>query len=122
MVLGGDADEACWQSIWEKYGANIRCNVLKASHHGRNSGFHLEAVKAMNPEYTIVSVGKKPSTDACNRYRSYTREKSGRHGGAGILFLTIHDNGGATIAPEFEPSPNPRRLTPLDPLSFLLRH
>gem|GEM_PF-2809615 len=59
VVLGGDCDEAAWKSIWKKYGANLRCNILKASHHGRASGFHTEAVKAMNPEYTIVSVGKK---------------------------------------------------------------
>lgn len=121
VVLGGDCNEAAWKSIWKKYGANLRCNILKASHHGRASGFHTEAVKAMNPEYTIVSVGKKPSTDASNRYRLYTREKVWSTRWRGNIVLTIHDNGRATITPQFEPSPNPLRSTPPDPLSFLFR-
>jgi len=121
VVLGGDCDEAAWQSIWKKYGAGLRCNILKASHHGRASGFHLEAVKAMNPEYTIVSVGKKPSTDASNRYRSYTSQKVWSTRWRGNIVLTIHDNGRATITPQFEPSPNPPRFTPPDRMSFLLR-
>jgi competence protein ComEC len=121
VVLGGDCNEAAWQTIWEKYGANLRCNILKASHHGRDSGFHLEAVKAMNPEYTVVSVGKKPSTDASNKYRVHTRKKVWSTRWRGNIVLTIHDGGGATITPQFEPSPNPRRFAPPDPLTFFLR-
>jgi beta-lactamase superfamily II metal-dependent hydrolase len=45
---------------------------LKASHHGRASGYYQPAVAAMKPEYTIVSVGKKPPTDASNKYRAYS--------------------------------------------------
>ena len=46
--------------------------ILDASHHGRDSGFHAEAVSHMNLEFVLVSVGKKPKTDASNKYRRYS--------------------------------------------------
>lgn len=72
IVLGGDAEADVWKSIHEKYGDNLKCDILKASHHGRDSGYYHPAVKAMSPTYAIVSVGKKPSTDASNKYRNYS--------------------------------------------------
>lgn len=116
VILGGDCNEAAWQSIWQNYGSHLRCNVLKASHHGRDSGFHTEAVKAINPEYTIVSVGKKPSTDASNRYRAYTRQKVWSTRWRGNIVLTIQDNGRATIVPQFDPAPTPQRFSPPNPI------
>lgn len=96
VVLGGDATEAVWESIHKKYGKNLKCHVLKASHHGRDSGYHQAAVAAMSPEYTVVSVGKKPETDATNKYRQYcdnvwsTRWR-------GNIVLTIQPDGQANI-------------------------
>ena len=58
--------------MYDFYGDKLKCDVLKASHHGRDSGYHQEAVKAMSPTCTIVSVGKKPETDASNKYRQYS--------------------------------------------------
>jgi beta-lactamase superfamily II metal-dependent hydrolase len=74
VIFGGDAEQGAWQSIYDCYGQNLKCDVLKASHHGRDTGYHQEAVKAMSPSYTIVSVGKKPETDATNKYRQYSDE------------------------------------------------
>jgi len=73
IILGGDAEEDTWNHIYENYYEEIKdVSILKASHHGRDSGYHQESIKTMNPEYTIVSVGKKPSTDASNKYRQYS--------------------------------------------------
>ncbi len=102
VVLGGDAEEAVWQDLFKHYGNNLKCHVLKASHHGRDSGYHQEAVKAMSPQYTIVSVGKKPSTDASNKYRQYSDHVwSTRWRGA--ITLTIGDDGRASIDSEYNP-------------------
>jgi hypothetical protein len=38
------------------------------------SGYHQEAVKAMSPSVTIVSVGQKPDTDASAKYMNYSQE------------------------------------------------
>lgn len=73
IILGGDADTEVWESIAAFYGKNIRCDVLKASHHGRDSGYLAKAVALMTPTYTVASVGKKPDTDASNKYRAYCK-------------------------------------------------
>jgi beta-lactamase superfamily II metal-dependent hydrolase len=100
VVLGGDATKEVWQSIFQKYGAGLKCNVLKASHHGRESGFHLEAVKAMSPGFTIVSVGKKPDTDASDDYRKYSDNVWSTRW-RGNIVLTIQPDGKATIDSQY---------------------
>jgi competence protein ComEC len=74
IILGGDAEQAAWESIYQEYGGKLKCDVLKASHHGRDSGYHQEAVKAMSPAVVIVSVGKKPDSDAGAKYSNYSKE------------------------------------------------
>jgi beta-lactamase superfamily II metal-dependent hydrolase len=101
VVLGGDAEEAVWQDLFEHYGSNLKCHVLKASHHGRDSGYHQDAVKAMSPDYTIVSVGKKPSTDASNKYRQFS-ENVWSTRWWGTITLTIGADGRASIDSEYD--------------------
>jgi beta-lactamase superfamily II metal-dependent hydrolase len=72
VVLGGDATEAVWESIHKHWGQKLKCDVLKAAHHGRDSGYHRATVEAMSPQVVIVSVGKKPETDASSNYRQYS--------------------------------------------------
>jgi hypothetical protein len=75
VVFGGDTEQNAWKSIYYHHvltRQSLKCDLLKASHHGRANGFFLEAVKAMNPDYTIVSVGEKPTTDASHRYATQT--------------------------------------------------
>jgi beta-lactamase superfamily II metal-dependent hydrolase len=73
IVFGGDAGDTAWENIYNAHSEkDLKCDVLKASHHGRDSGYHQKSVKAMSPEYTIVSIGKKPDQDASNKYRQYS--------------------------------------------------
>jgi competence protein ComEC len=59
IVLGGDATEETWKEIYERRrGEFPKIHLLKTSHHGRKSGYHLESVKAMNPDVTVLSVGE----------------------------------------------------------------
>lgn len=89
VILPGDAESNAWKSILDKPGPDaIKCDVLKASHHGRESGYHEEAVDAMSPEVVICSVGKKPSTDATDEYESH---------GATVLSTRYHGTITATI-------------------------
>lgn len=72
MILPGDAESLAWESMKVAYTAEqLDCDVLKASHHGRHSGYDKEAVDLMNPEYVICSVGKKPTTDASKEYAKH---------------------------------------------------
>lgn len=73
IVLGGDAEYETWEYIMDNHSDKIKdVTLLDASHHGRDSGFNERAVKHMNPAYVVVSVGKKPKTDASNKYRKYS--------------------------------------------------
>lgn len=68
MILPGDAEALAWDSLVKAYGSALQCNVLKASHHGRLSGYDLKSLQVIKPWLTVASVGRKPSTDAHARY------------------------------------------------------
>ncbi len=92
-VLGGDATVEVWEDILSEFGEEfLKIDVLKASHHGRDSGYHDKSVKAMSPTLTIVSVGKKPDTDASNKYRQYSTQVWSTRW-KGNVVLTCHEDG-----------------------------
>lgn len=101
VIFGGDAEGEAWDSIVEKYGARLKCHVLKASHHGRDTGYHQRAVELMNPKFTVVSVGKKPDTDATNKYRQYSDNVWSTRW-RGNITLTVDDNGNGKIDSEYD--------------------
>jgi hypothetical protein len=69
VLLPGDAETAAWKEMTAIYGQQLKSDYLKASHHGRDSGFDLDALKLIAPRVTFVSVGRKPDTDASSKYR-----------------------------------------------------
>ena len=73
IILAGDVEKDVWDDLVKTFGDTLKCDVLKASHHGRDSGFHENAMTLMKPTYTIVSVGKKPETDASDKYRKHSK-------------------------------------------------
>jgi competence protein ComEC len=62
VLLAGDAESLAWSDMVETYGAGLKSHFLKASHHGRGSGYHMEAIRHISPLIAIVSVGPKPDT------------------------------------------------------------
>jgi competence protein ComEC len=96
VILPGDAESEAWETAMENAEGHFDCDVLKASHHGRESGFHEVAVKTMSPKWVIASVGKEPSTSAAELYEQNdckyfsTREH-------GTVVLEIADNGSITL-------------------------
>jgi competence protein ComEC len=95
IILGGDAEKPNWKYICNQYGDLIKdVTILKASHHGRDTGFYEEAVKLMNPQYTIVSVGDtlKPSVDAIEKYQKYTKNLLTTRW-KGNVVIECHENG-----------------------------
>jgi competence protein ComEC len=93
VILPGDAEGPAWTSMLKAVNtSNMKCDVLKASHHGRDSGYHEEAVQAMSPDITICSVGKKPETDASEKYANHgAKVLSTRYNGT--ITVSIKDNG-----------------------------
>jgi len=74
ILLGGDATVETWDQLYKAFNGNMpKIHLLKASHHGRKSGYHREAVKSMNPDLTILSVGElKAKDDAEASYERYS--------------------------------------------------
>ncbi|MEQ8417122.1 MAG: hypothetical protein RIB71_21750 [Imperialibacter sp.] len=102
FIFGGDAEKETWEYIVENYEDKIKdITVLDASHHGRDSGYYQPAVKLMNPEYVIVSVGKKPSTDATNKYAQYCDNVWSTRWKGNIRF-TINSDGSGTYDTEYQ--------------------
>jgi beta-lactamase superfamily II metal-dependent hydrolase len=92
ILLPGDAEEVAWADMVATYGQRLQTTYLKASHHGRDSGFHREAIQLIKPDVICVSVGRKPSTDAHRKYRYHCElVRSTRY--HGNLHLTIDDSG-----------------------------
>jgi beta-lactamase superfamily II metal-dependent hydrolase len=94
IVLGGDADTNTWEDIYKKRkGVFPKVNLLKASHHGRRSGYHYESVKAMNPDLTVLSVGELTKKDDATA--SYERFNKGSYSTLdhGNIIAKCWDNG-----------------------------
>ncbi|HME83078.1 MAG TPA: hypothetical protein VKG91_00610 [Roseiarcus sp.] len=92
FLLAGDAESEAWDDMVAHYGANLKSDYLKASHHGRDSGYHLEALKHVAPRITFVSVGRKPDTDASSKYRQQCKKVASTRF-YGNMELRIDDSG-----------------------------
>ena len=91
IVLGGDATaDETWKSIYPKIDMT-GIDVLKASHHGRKSGYYGPAVKEMSPWLTITSVGEA-AHDATNNYRRYSQHTVSLRK-SGDIKITVDDEG-----------------------------
>lgn len=93
VLLAGDAEDDAWEIMRGSYGNALKSNFLKASHHGRDSGYNLDALKLIDPIMTFVSVGRKPGTDASNKYRQQTDRKVASTRYYGNIEVRIHDTG-----------------------------
>jgi len=102
ILLPGDAEEETWKYLVENYETELKnVDILKAAHHGRDSGYYQPAVKLMSPTVTIVSVGKKPETDASNKYRQYSNYVWSTRWKGNIVF-TINDDGKITYETQYD--------------------
>lgn len=107
VILGGDATaDETWPMIHPKIDMK-GIDVLKASHHGRKSGYYQPAVKEMSPWLTITSVGEKAydATESYRRYSDYT--VSLRR--AGDICITIDDDGTLYYPKKIEEYWKPKR-------------
>jgi competence protein ComEC len=71
VVIPGDNEKASFEKLMIQpsfLNAINDSHILLAPHHGRESGYHTEFVKKVNPCLSIVSDGKKVDTSANNRY------------------------------------------------------
>jgi len=76
IVVPGDNEPVSWEALLKKSGfeAAIKdADILIAPHHGRESGYHADVVKLVNPRLTIVSDKKEVETSASSKYSAASR-------------------------------------------------
>jgi competence protein ComEC len=92
VLLPGDIESEGWDDLQRTYGVGLKSDFMRASHHGRDSGYHLPTLKLIQPKTVVVSVGRKPVTDASSKYAGQCEKVySTRY--YGNLTLHIHDDG-----------------------------
>jgi competence protein ComEC len=95
LLAPGDIEEKAWNDMIDA-GIKLRANVLIASHHGRNSGYHDEALDLIKPEVVIISSDAIPAKDdAIEKYKERSRVFSTRE--HGTLTVRMHDGGDIEI-------------------------
>jgi len=83
-----------WKHVLDSIPKEIEnVDLLKASHHGLESGYHDKAVERMNPKITIVSEGKKQDQDAQSRYPNATLSTRWY----GTIVADVHESGEVVI-------------------------
>jgi len=76
VIIAGDNESASYNELFQQWDFNniIKdADVLVASHHGRESGFHSDFVKLVNPRLTVISDSSKKDTSAVDDYTKISR-------------------------------------------------
>jgi len=93
LILPGDVEAKAQANMVEKFGGDLQSSVLKAPHHGRDSGYYEDFAAAVNPDYTIVSVGKKPDNDASSKYKKHTKKSVFSTRFQGTIYCELYPDG-----------------------------
>ena len=59
-ILGADAEITAWQQILTEHSQDLQADLLKVSHHGSQHGTDQQALTAICPKYSVISVGNNP--------------------------------------------------------------
>jgi competence protein ComEC len=89
FVFGGDAGAKAWEDMLADPNVSAKLKstvVLKASHHGRQSGYNETALKVMSPGCVVMSIGEDCEHEAIEKYRKHTK-----------LVLSTYDCGDITM-------------------------
>ncbi len=72
IIIPGDIEKGGWDLVNDQDIRNT--SLLLASHHGNNSGYNLQKIKAMNLEFVVISAGPKTEHDADQKYKNQARK------------------------------------------------
>jgi len=112
IVLPGDNEWPSFQQLMldDNFKNSVKnADILLAPHHGRESAYHADFVKLVNPRLTIVSDGSLCNTSSNHRYsansRGWTVHKSD---GSSITRKCLTTNSDGEVYVKFGPSTDPR--------------
>lgn len=72
IIIPGDIERDGWDYVDDN---DIRnSTLLLASHHGNDSGYNIQKLKIMNPDFVVISTGAKTEYDADKKYRNQVQK------------------------------------------------
>lgn len=79
-IFPGDCEVLRWGNILKYFEDHLPANVFLVPHHGSDNGCNEEVLKAVNPEYSIVSAGEDnkyghPDESILKLLKKYTRKE-----------------------------------------------
>jgi competence protein ComEC len=92
ILLTGDAERDVEARLVERFGANLRADVLKVAHHGSKTSTTAPLLDAVRPRIALVSVG------AGNRYGHPSPEVMSTLRARGTQVLRSDDVGSVIVA------------------------
>jgi len=105
VLLPGDAEDEAWNNMVAYYGGSLKSDFLKASHHGRDSGYNHSALKLIDPVLTFTvtlahdrSHSTWPDAPARDGERPVNIDKP-RFGGCEIKIISIQPFTAPTMKP-----------------------
>jgi beta-lactamase superfamily II metal-dependent hydrolase len=96
VVLGGDAEAATWQRLYEKYAwpPGMTVTVIKAPHHGHDTAYFEPILTAMRPRLTILTPDGDREHDGSRLYERHSRVL--RTDRRGNIVVTVSPSGNFT--------------------------
>ncbi len=96
VLLPGDVESKAWNDMIDA-GFDLSANVLVASHHGRKSGYSVDAMRAIDPTVVIISTGNlDPAHNAEAEYRKWTPYVYSTRK-LGTMWVRMYDSGAFDI-------------------------
>lgn len=91
MMLTGDVEAGVEIAMAEKYGKQLKSDVLKVAHHGSKSSSNWNFVSQVKPKYALISCG------SYEEYKHPSRTVVSRLEHLGAKVLNTHTNGQLTV-------------------------
>ena len=90
-MFSGDAEKTPEADVAEKYGSALKCDIMKAGHHGSSTSNTRKFIDLVDPEYAVVSCGKD------NSYGHPHREIRAMYKEMGIKWYRTDESGTVVI-------------------------
>lgn len=90
-MVAGDIERNAEQALVEKLGKRLKTDVLVIPHHGSLTSSNVDFVRAVQPRYALISVGR------LNRFRFPQPEVVARYREIGTTILTTADGGALRV-------------------------
>ena len=91
MLFTGDAEAPVEDYLQQKYGSQLKADVLKVGHHGSKSSSIYKFISKVKPKYALISCGNKQI------YNHPNKNVVGSLQHLGAKVLTTYDHGNLTV-------------------------